>query len=333
MNRDISVLLEVEDQKIKSTSVALMDEGSRLSSQLGGELHAILFGEGFEGMDQWVGGHGVQRLYLFHEEALKHYVPHLYEKLLTELLLKNRPYLFLAAATSLGSDLLPRISAKLRAPLVTHCVEINVKEDLEFIKPVQNGRLHATVICKGAGIKMATLHPNVLMVSEERKQPKVAQVIELKPEIGEEGPSIQVKGFLKADHRTIDIDEAEIIVAVGRGIGRVENFKMVEKFADRMQAAIGGTRPVVDAGILPFERQIGQTGKMVSPKLIVMCGVSGAMEFTKGIEQARTKIAINIDRQAPVFKSVDFGVVEDLSLFIPKILTSMGQKSKEENKG
>ena len=95
---------------------------------------------------------------------------------------------------------------------------------------------------------------------------------------------------------------------------------MIREFADRIGAAIGGTRPAVDMGILPFERQIGQTGKAVSPKLIIMCGISGAMEFTKGIENARTKVAINIDRQSRVFKSIDLGIVDDLNRVIPRII-------------
>ena len=304
-----------------------MDEGRRLSSQLGGELHAIMFGQQIKGVDQWVGEHGVHRLSLVHGEALKDYVPDLYERFLIEILLKSQPYLFLAAATSLGSDLMPRVAAKLKSPLVTNCVEILVKEDVEFIKPVQNGRLHATVVCKGTGIRMATLHPKVLTVSEAKKETAVAQVEEIKAVIEEEAP-IRVTGFLKADHRTIDIGEAEVIVAVGRGMGPAENFERVEKFSDELQAAIGGTRPVIDAGILPFERQIGQTGKMVSPKLILLCGISGAMEFTKGIENAGTKVAINIDRQAPVFKSVDFGMIADLNTLIPKVLGRVEERRK-----
>jgi electron transfer flavoprotein alpha subunit len=286
-----------------------------------------MFGPRIEGLDQWVGEHGVHRLSLVHQETLKYYVPDFFERFLAEILLEKQPYLFVAAATSLGSDLVPRVAAKLKSPLVTNCVEILVKEDLEFIKPVQNGRFHATVVCRGTGIRMATLHPKVLTVSETKKVQALAQVEEVKAVTEGEVP-IQVTGFLKADHRTIDIGEAEVIVAVGRGMGSAENFERVQKFSHEMQAAIGGTRPVIDAGILPFERQIGQTGKMVSPKLILLCGISGAMEFAKGIENAGTKVAINTDRQAPIFKSADFGFVADLNTFIPKILTRIEERRR-----
>ena len=329
MNRDVWVLMEVEDSKIKPSSSSLLDEGKRLSSQLGGELRAVLFGPKMERMEESVGTHGAGHLTLFRREDFDRYLPDSYERLLTEILAKEKPYLFLAAATSLGSDLMPRVAAKLKAPLVTNCVEIVVKEDVEFIKSVRNGRLHATVVCKGSGTRMATVHPKVLTASEAKGGHATVQVDEFKAET-EEGSPINVTGFLKADHRTIDISEAEVIVAVGRGIGPVENFKKIERLSDGIQAAIGGTRPVIDAGLLPFERQIGQTGKMVSPKLILLCGISGAMEFAKGIEAAGAKVAINLDRQASIFRSVDFGIVEDLNTFLPRILDRIDEKRKEK---
>jgi len=333
--RDVWVLLEAEDKKIKTPSLGLMDEGERLSTRLGGRLQAVMFGERIDGIEQTVGHHGVDHLHIFHHESLRQYAPDLYAELLAGLLSNKEPHLFLGAATSLGADLIPRVASRLGAPVVTQCVEINFENELEFIKPVQNGRLHATLRCKTSGIKMATINPNVLFVLEEKKRAKMATVTEIKPEIPEirEGQAaVRATGFLKADHRTIDINEAEVIVAVGRGVGISENFKKVEEFADRIEGAIAGTRPMVDMGLLPFERQIGQTGKIVSPKLVVLCGISGAMEFSKGIETAETKIAINIDRQAPIFKSVDLGIVSDLSTFIPQMIRRIDQKRQPGEK-
>jgi electron transfer flavoprotein alpha subunit len=325
-NKDVWVLLETEDKKVKSTSIALMDEGKGLSTQLGGKLSAVMFGQKPEGIEHIVGAHGADPLYMFHQEAPGSYGPQLYQRSLIDILSKNKPLLFLAAASSFGSHVMPRVAAQLHAPLVTNCVEIKVQEHIEFVKPVQNGRLHATVICKTNQTMMATVNPKILTTPEEKKEPRVAEVVEIEMNGEEDSDPIQVEGFLKADHRTIDINEADVIVAVGRGMGAKENFKTIQEFADRIQAAIGGTRPVIDAGILPYERQIGQTGKLVSPKLVVMCGISGAMEFMKGIESAGTKIAINMDRQAPVFKSVDLGIVGDLKILIPSIVSRIDRR-------
>jgi electron transfer flavoprotein alpha subunit len=332
-NNDVWVLLETEDKKIKNISLSLIDEGKRLSEQLGGKLCGIMFSRRFEKVDEVVGIHGVDQLYVFHHGTANFYNPIVYGELLTRVVLRNRPCLFLAAATSYGSDLMPRVAAKLRAPLVTHCVEIRIKDNIEFVKPVQRGRLHATIISKIAGTQMATIDPKALNPSREKSQSKTAKVTEIVEETGDEQGPIQRVGFLKADHNTIDISEAEIIVAVGRGIGSVDRFELIKAFANRIGAALGGTRPVIDAGLLPFERQIGQTGKMVSPKIIILCGISGAMEFTKGIENAETRIAINIDSQAPIFRSVDLGIVGDLNVTISKILTHIDEESKLKETG
>jgi electron transfer flavoprotein alpha subunit len=332
MDRDVWTLLEVENKKIKSTSVALIDEGRILSDQLGGELNAIMFGQRVEGIEQMPETYGIKNIFVFCEESLEVYNPNAYARLLTDVVSQYKPYLFLAAASSLGSDLMPRVATKLKAPLVTNCVEIRVNENMEFIKPVQNGRLCATVICKTKATKIATINPNVLTVSEKMNPEHFANLVEIEAGTEENLDPIHVIGILKADHRTIDISEAEIIVAVGRGIGAKENFGMIQTFADRIQAAIGGTRPVIDAGILPFERQVGQTGKVVSPKLIIMCGISGAMEFMKGIENARTTIAINIDRQAPVFRSVDLGIIGDLNLLIPQMIARIDEGRNQSSK-
>jgi electron transfer flavoprotein alpha subunit len=226
---------------------------------------------------------------------------------------------------------MPRVAARTKAPLVTNCLEIKVDDEVQFVKTVQNGRLHATVVCKRTGTKMATISPEALMVAEEINLPSVAQVTEITPE-KDEVTSIHVRGFLKADHKTIDITEAEFVVAIGKGIGSEDRFPIYQEFADRIGAAIGVTRRVVDDGILPFDRQIGQTGKEVSPRLIVMCGISGAMEFTKGIERARTKIAINKDRKAPILKAVDLGIVEDLNILIPQLIKHIDDRGNRDER-
>jgi len=331
-NRDVWVLLETEDKKVKGASIALMDEGKSLSTQLGGKLSAVMFGQKPEGIEHIVGAHGADPLYLFSQETPGQYGPQLYQRSLIDILSKQKPLLFLAAASSFGSHVMPRVAAQLHVPLVTNCVEIKVQEHIEFVKPVQNGRLHATVTCRTNQAMMATVNLKVLTTPEEKKGVMVAEVVEIKLNGEEDADPIQVEGFLKADHRTIDINEADVIVAVGRGMGAKENFKVMQEFADRIQAAIGGTRPVIDAGILPYERQIGQTGKLVSPKLVVMCGISGAMEFMKGVESAGTKVAINTDRQAPVFKSVDLGIVGDLNSLIPSLVARMDRKAGSTKK-
>lgn len=330
-NKEIWVLLEADDNKISRQSLALLDEGERLSSECNGQLHALFLGPAIEGIKKEAGSRGATKLHQCVDEGLRQYDPLFYEQVLLDLLKERQPFLLLALASSLGSDLLPRLAFKLNAPLVTHCAEIEVQAngDLQFAKPVHKGRLFATVQCKGEGVRMATFLPERLI---SREAPKVkdgeAELSELKKLPAEKASPVKVTGFLKADHRTIDITEAEIIVAIGRGLGSKENLRAIESFADQIGAAIGGTRPMVDEGILPYERQIGQTGKRVSPKLIFLFGISGATEFVQGVANAGTSVAINIDSQSPILKSVDLGIVGDLNVLTPKIVQHLSKAMK-----
>lgn len=332
-NRDIWVLLEAEDNKISRQSKALLGEGERLAREINGQLHAIFLGPALDGINRDVGSRGAGKLYLCANEGLRQYDPSIYEQILGDLLKESQPALLLALSSSLGSDLLPRLAFKLGAPLVTRCADIEVKADgaLNFLKPVHNGRLFANVLCRGEGVKMATFLPERLAGNEEPlTDGNEAEIAALKMAVCRPAPAIRVTGFAKADHRTIDITEAQVIVAVGRGLGAKENLAAVEAFADRVGAAIGGTRPMVDEKILPYERQIGQTGKRVSPKLIFLCGISGAIEFTQGVRNAGASIAITIDPQAPILKTVDLGIVGNLNEVLPQLLEHISRAAASD---
>lgn len=330
-NKEIWVFLEADDNKVSRQSLALLEEGQRLASDCNGRLHAIFLGPVVDGIGGEVGSRGAGTLYQCSSEVLRQYDPLAYEQLLLDLLEERQPSLLLALASSLGSDLLPRLAFKLGVPLVTRCAEIELLADgeLQFVKPVQKGRLFATVRCKGEGVRMATFLPDRLTAGVASGTVGAgAGISDLKTRPPGKGAPIRVTGFLKADHRTIDITAAEIIVAIGRGLGSREHLRAIEAFADQIGGAIGGTRPMVDAGILPYERQIGQTGKRVSPKLIFLFGISGATEFVQGVANAGTSVAINIDRQSPILKSVDLGIVGDLNALAPQIVQHIGKVAK-----
>lgn len=311
--KDIWVVLEADGGKLKRLSLSLVEEGRRLADKLCGSLTAFFLGEGPDDLALFAGRSGADRLYLVRHPALTDERPEMYERVLTQLVEKNRPYLLMAAATPSGSDLLPRVSARLKAPLVTNCIEVNVDNGLEFVKPVQKGRLHATVVCRATGTTMVTVLPDALTPGPVAPRGRAAETTSIEPCVDTKGLSVRKTGFIKADHRTIDISDAETIIAVGRGMGPGKNLAGIREFADRIGAAIGGTRPMIDAAILPYERQIGQTGKRVAPRLVFLCGISGAMEFLKGIEKAGTMVAINNDPDAPVFRTADVGILGDVN--------------------
>jgi electron transfer flavoprotein alpha subunit len=319
--KDIWVVLEADGNKLKRLSLSLVEEGRRLADKLCGDLTALFLGEGPRDIALLAGRHGADRLYLVRHPVLTDERPEMYERVLTPLVEMKKPYLLMAAATPFGSDLLPRISARIKAPLVTNCIEVGVDNELEFVKPVQKGRLHATVGCRATETCMVTVLPDALVPASVPPPTRAVETVSIEPCIDTKGVSIRKTGFIKADHRTIDIADAETIVAVGRGIGQGKNLEGIRAFADRIGAAIGGTRPMVDASILPYERQIGQTGRRVAPKLIFLCGISGAMEFIKGIEKGGTTVAINNDPDAPVFRRADIGILGDVNEVISRATT------------
>ncbi len=327
-SNDVWVLLESENHGLGPFADGLMQEGKRLSDETGGDLSAVLLGPDIDNLDETVGRHGANHLYRHRDERLATYDPDLYAALLTELLLKYEPRLFLAVASSLGSDLMPRVAAGIGAPLVTNCSGIRTADGVEFTKAVQSGRLQATITGKTTGTSLATLTPEALPASEETVPPQLAQVHEVETELAAIPIRLQVTDFLKADPKTLDIREAEIVIAVGNGIGAKDNLVVFEHFAALIGAAIGGSRPVIDSGILPYARQVGQTGKKISPKLVILCGISGSEYFTKGIEQARTKVAINSDRDAPIFKGVDLGIVADVNALSPRFMDHIRRRAK-----
>ena len=321
--KQIWVVLEAEDNKISRHSVALIKEGDRLARAVSGQLHALYVGLPVENLVDTASRHGVGWLHVCTHENLGRYHPHAYEQTILALLGERCPFLMLALASSIGSDVMPRLSFKLGVPLVTNCLDIEPQpaDDLVFLRSIQKGRLNARVRCKGESGRMATIIPESLTISEKagagKTTPELSEVA-MAPDEGA-WPMVPI-GYQKADHRTIDITEAETIVALGRGVGTKENYQVIVQFADRVGGAVAGTRPTVDMGMLPHERQIGQTGKRVSPKLLFLFGISGAVEFTKGIEGVGTTVAINKDRQAPVFKIAELGIVGDLTELTPRIL-------------
>jgi electron transfer flavoprotein alpha subunit len=321
-NRDIWVLLEAEENKLHPAAAALLDEGGRLARELKSQLHAVYLGPELEGLAAEVGTRGGRRLYLGRDAGWRQYDPFLWEPVLTALLKKYRPGLLLALASSSGADLLPRLAFKLNAPLVTACADIEVRSDgsLLFLKPVQNGRLFANIPGTEGGLQLATFLPERLSVAEPPgTESPVPEILPLELVVGDQVPQLCLKGYLQADPRTIDISAAQVIVAIGRGLGGPEQLAAAEAFADAVSGAIGGTRPMVDEKIIPYERQIGQTGKRVAPKLIFLCGISGAVEFTQGIRNAGCSLAINSDPQAPILNSVDLGIVGDLHQLLPRL--------------
>ncbi len=318
-SNDVWLLLEAEEGRLGAFADGLICEGRRLADALGGELAAVLLGPDAAKLEEALTECGADRLYRGRDAGLANYHPEIYANLLGELVREHRPRLFLTLDSSLGADLMPRLAAAIGAPLVTNCTNIEAGEEIEFTKPVQSGRLHAVMTAPAGGTSLATLNAEYLPEAATAAPSQIARVCDIEADVSAIATRLDITSYLKADPKTVDIREAEIVVAVGNGIGARENFAAFERFAELIGAALGGSRPVIDSGILPHERQIGQTGRAISARLAILCGISGSEYFTKGIERAGTKVAINSDREAPIFKDIDLGIHADINALIPKL--------------
>jgi len=321
MGQEILIMVEQQGGTIEEPSFSLLSEGRGLNEKLGGShlLSAIVMGHGMEDLEGELGSYGADRVYYFENRLLERYQPDLYTGLITNLAREKDPDFFLLGATPLSGDLAPRIAARLKVGLVTHCVDIIVdRNQLAVVKPVSDQYLYQRLVFRNEGLKMLTFSPHA-MAREDPDITRRAEVIRILPEIDQEGGSVRFRELIKADPKTIDLEEADVIVCGGRGVGR-EAFEMIYQLADAIKGSVGGTRPIIDWSILPYERQIGQTGVEVFPTLLMTCGISGANEFTVGIEGAKLVIAINTDRKARIFKFADLGIIGNLHEIIPLII-------------
>jgi electron transfer flavoprotein alpha subunit len=318
-NPDVWVLVQHRQGKIEEPAFGLIGEAQRLSSGRG-KVVAVCLGWGLDEAVNMLGSRGVDEILYLKDEGLAHFHGEAQAVVLERVVGRQAPLLLLMAHSAETADLAPRLAAALGAALVTRAMDLNIDDrgHVTAIQPVSNGYLFQELELEGPPPYLVTFLPSVL--SSEGIAPKKAAVSTVRPETGLEGLKTQVKTLIEPDPETLDLEEADIIVSAGRGVGEGEAFQMVHDLAKALGGSVSGTRPVIDRQTLPYERQIGQTGKTVTPRLLVACGISGANEYTVGMEKSRFVIAINADSKARIFRFADLGVVGDVHEVLPLLI-------------
>ncbi len=307
----------------------LAAKAQELSAKLGGaEVSALiitscgkteLFKEGFEKC-------GFDKVYAIEGDEYQNYNTELYSNATINVINEIQPEIFLIGATTQGRDLAPRISSSIHTGLTADCIEldINATNRLAATRPTFGGKLMATILCKN-NPQMATVRPGVFKPLEQDVI-KNTQIIYKNPEINIT-PKVELLEFIRGIEEEInDIDSAEIIVAGGKGMKNADGFKLLTDFAKTLGGVVGASRGAVEMGLADHNIQIGQTGKTVSPKLYIACGISGAIQHIVGMEASKRIIAINIDPQAPIFDVADIGYVGDAFEVIPEIIDKLSSK-------
>ncbi|MEW6034268.1 MAG: FAD-binding protein [Chloroflexota bacterium] len=319
--KGVFVFAEQHEGKLMGCTLELLGEGRGLADKLGEELAAVLVGHNVESVCDALFAHGTDTVYLVEAEALGHYQTEPYAAALSAVVAKYKPSIVLYGATTTGRDLAPRVAVRLQTGLTADCTGLNIEEQSGLLlqtRPAFGGNIMAMIKCANHRPQMATIRPKVMkkpMPDPLRKGKMVRVEVSMNPK----NIRTKVVDVIKQAVQGVPLEEAEIVVSGGRGLGSAENFKVVEELARVLGAAVGASRAAVDAGWKPHSCQVGQTGRTVCPKLYIACGISGALQHLVGMQTSDIIVAINKDPEAPIFKVCTYGIVGDLFHVVPAL--------------
>jgi electron transfer flavoprotein alpha subunit len=317
--KNILVFAEQREGEIKKSALENISLGKKLAADTGSKLITIIIGPPLNGLTEILANFGAEHIYCYENEDLHLYNSEQYAQILSDAALEHEAELIILGATAMGKDLAPRTAVKLNATLASDCISLNFENgELRIIRPMYAGKIRATIILKSE-IKIVTVRPNVYRAEENPVTP--AEIKKIPVQLNE--AKAKVKEILTGSKDKIDVTEADIIVSGGRGLKGPENFHLIKDLAKKLGAAQGASRAVVDAGWRPYEEQVGQTGKTVSPSLYVAVGISGAIQHLAGMSSSKFIVAINKDPEAPIFKVADYGIVGDAFEVVPKLIESL----------
>ncbi|MGA1820552.1 MAG: FAD-binding protein [Thermoplasmatota archaeon] len=313
------IYCEVRSGRLSPSALELATKARELADELGQKVGAILIGDGVEKFIGQLGDHGVDVVYIAQDRTLRQYLTETFAPIVSGLVLKHTPGIVLFPATHIGRDLAPRVAATLAVGLTADCTGLSISDgNLVQSRPAFGGNIMADIVAPDVRPQMATVRSNVFKaVGGKKKTPTVEKVpVYIRPD--ELAVRIlEVVSTSKEGSR--GIEEADIVVAGGGGMRSAENFRVLEELARTLNGAVGASRVAVDSGWRPRSDQIGQTGKTISPKLYIACGISGKIQHQVGIKGSEVIVAINKDPSAPIFKVADIGLVGDLFQVVPAL--------------
>jgi electron transfer flavoprotein alpha subunit len=321
---DIWVFVQQRDEEIEDATYGLVTEARRLMAQLGdaGQVTAIALGPAPESVLAALGAYGVNRVLHVAEARMARYQGEIFGRALFDLVQKENPACLLMAQSSETEDLAQRVAAMMKTALVTRAMDFSMAADgtARAIRPVANGYLFEDVLFDSRPSPIVLFLPSVLFDTEPDRE-EAAAVINVPLTDPFDDLKTRTVKVIEAAPEDLDLEEADIIVAGGRGVGKGASFDVIHAIARAIGGSVGGTRPIIDWGVLPYERQIGQTGKYVSPRLIINCGISGANEYTAGMEKSQQVIAIDLNPRARMFRFADLGAVGDVHEILPLLIS------------
>jgi len=326
--KGVWIFAEQRIGKIASVAYELLGIGRNLADGLKTELSAILFGASESEARELIKW-GADKVYFSKDRIFEKFNDEPYSQLLTSLIREHKPEIVLAGATPIGRSFIPRVAARLRTGLTADCTALEIDKEtgnLLQIRPAFGGNIMATILCPNNRPQMSTVRPRV-MKRGQYDEGRAGEIINVKAE-GITSRTKVLETIKEVSDITVNLQEADIIVSGGRGLGDPRGFKLIEELAELLGGAVGSSRAAVDAGWIPYRHQVGQTGKTVCPKIYFACGISGAVQHLVGMQSSDIIIAINKNPEAPIFNVASYGIVGDLYEIIPLLL-----KRIKETKG
>ena len=312
------VFTEQRNGDIKGVGYELLSKGRELADTLKTELCAVCFGYNIKGVEQLTAC-GADKVYVIDDPSFANQTEDAYVAELVRLIKLHKPEIVLAGATPFGRSFFPRVAAILKTGLTADCTGLDIdmeKNVLRQTRPTFGGNVMATIICPSRRPQMSTVRPRVfkkkLLVA-----PQAGKIIRVDFDKAAVSSKTKLLNFVADLTEKVSLEDADIIVSGGRGLGKPENFQLIRELAAVLGAAVGSSRPCVDEGWIPYSHQVGQTGKTVCPKLYVAVGISGAVQHMAGMQTSDCIIAINDDPEAPIFQIATFGIVGDLFKVVP----------------
>ncbi len=326
----IWVFAEFRHGTIAPVTFELLGIGRTLANERGVSLSAVLLGHDIEQFSGQLIAAGADAIYLADDAALGQYREDVYGRVLEQLIRDEKPEVVLAGATAIGRSVIPQVATVLGAGLTADCTQLAIrKEDgmLLQTRPAFGGNIMATIECPHTRPQMATVRPKV-MAPLEPDTSREGEIIQVALPEQMLDSRVEVLETVISDQEQVNIQEVEVLVAGGRGLESEKGFDLIKELADELGAALAASRAAVDAGWISYPHQVGQTGKTVCPKLYIACGISGAIQHAVGMQSAETVVAINRDKNAPIFDIATFGVVGDLFEIVPVLARKIREARK-----
>lgn len=320
-SKNIWVFIETDEGKAKSVGLELLNPGRMLADKSGEKLVAVILGKDNAEAVTQVQEYGADQIISIEGEEYEKYSFDAYTYAMTELIQKYEPSAILIGATNNGRDFGPRLACRLRTGLTADCTSLDYDAEsgnVAWTRPAFGGNLMAVIMCPNTRPQIGTVRPGVFKKLPVKKA--AAEVVwETIHVPAEKIRTRLIESVREAAAGIMNLEDAEIIVSGGRGMGGPENFKILEELAGVLGGTVGASRAAVDAGWIGHAHQVGQTGKTVGPKLYIACGISGAIQHLAGMSGSDCIIAINKDPEAPIFKAADYGIVGNLFEVLPAL--------------